>query len=228
MNNISQIIRERLFALSDKAYAEFSSGLIPNIDAGILIGVRMPALRAVAKTLSTHEQECFIGDLPHKFHEENMLHAIIINNMSAPELTVSALDTFLPWVDNWAVCDCLRPVSLKKRPEELLALVRRHINSEHTYSIRFAVEMLMSYFLDELFLPEYPEMVAKIQSDDYYVNMMLAWYFATALAKRWEEIVPYIEMRSLTPWVHNKTIQKARESYRIDPAQKEYLKSLRI
>jgi len=157
-----------------------------------------------------------------------MLHAILISNMRRTEQIISALDAFLPFVDNWAVCDCLRPAWLKNTPQEFVYNIRRWLCSEHCYTVRFGVEMLMCYFLDELYSPEYPAMVVKIQSDEYYVNMMLAWYFATALAKRWDDVVPYLEKQMLTPWVHNKTIQKARESYRIEPAQKEYLKSLRI
>lgn len=222
------IIREKLFSMADEAYAKFNSKLIPNIDSSSVIGVRMPMLRTLAKSLNECETEQFINKLPHKYHEENMLHAILISNMSSPEDIIKALDAFLPYVDNWAVCDCLRPVKLKSRPQEFDYHIRRFLLSKHSYTVRFAVEMLMCYFLDEHYSQGYPELVSKVCSDDYYVNMMLAWYFATALAKRWHEIIPYIENRSLSPWVHNKTIQKARESYRISLQQKEYLKGMRI
>lgn len=225
---MSDIIRKKLLSMADEAYAKFNSKLIPNIDAASVIGVRMPILRALAKQLDKREAEEFISELPHKYHEENMLHAVLISNMSSPERVICALDAFLTYVDNWAVCDCLRPAMLKKSPQEFVLHIRRYLRSEHSYTVRFAVEMLMCYFLDEHFSPEYPELVSKVRSDDYYVNMMLAWYFATALAKRWDEVISYIENRSLSPWVHNKTIQKARESYRISATQKEYLKGLRI
>jgi len=221
-------ILEKLFYHSEESYASFSSKLIPNIDPAIFIGVRTPVLRTLAKSMDETEKSAFMAELPHKYHEENMLHAILISNMRCTEQIISALDAFLPFVDNWAVCDCLRPARLKNTPQEFVYNIRRWLCSEHCYTVRFGVEMLMCYFLDELYSPEYPAMVAKIQSDEYYVNMMLAWYFATALAKRWDDVIPYLENRVLALWVHNKTIQKARESYRIEPAQKEYLKSLRI
>lgn len=223
-----QIIREKLLSMAEEDYAQFNRKLIPNIDAAAIIGVRVPKLRALAKSLSDNEAKAFLSELPHKLHEENMLHALIINNMKSPEAIFSALDAFLPFVDNWAVCDSLRPSALKKYPEELVFQLRRHISSEHAYTVRFAVEMLMVYFLDGYFDPEYPAMVASVKSDDYYVNMMLSWYFATALAKRWDEVICYLQLRRLSPWVHNKTIQKAIESYRISDEQKAYLKTLRI
>ncbi|MBQ8217173.1 MAG: DNA alkylation repair protein [Oscillospiraceae bacterium] len=223
-----QIIREKLLSMAEEDYAQFNRKLIPNIDAAAIIGVRVPKLRTLAKSLSDNEIKAFLSELPHKLHEENMLHALIINNMKSPEAIFSALDAFLPFVDNWAVCDSLRPSALKKYPEELVFQLRRHISSEHTYTVRFAVEMLMVYFLDGYFDPEYPAMVATVKSDDYYVNMMLSWYFATALAKRWDEVICYLQLRRLSPWVHNKTIQKAIESYRISDWQKAYLKTLRI
>jgi len=223
-----QIIREKLLSMAEEDYAQLNRKLIPNIDAAAIIGVRVPKLRALAKSLSYREAEAFLSELPHKFHEENMLHALIINNMKSPQAVFSALDAFLPFVDNWAVCDSLRPSVLKKYPEELVFQLRRHISSEHAYTVRFAVEMLMVYFLDGYFDPEYPAMVATVKSDDYYVNMMLSWYFATALSKRWDEVICYLQLRRLSPWVHNKTIQKAIESYSISDEQKAYLKTLRI
>lgn len=223
-----QIIREKLLSMAEEDYAQFNRKLIPNIDAAAIIGVRVPKLRALAKSLSDNEAKAFLSELPHKLHEENMLHALIINNLKSPQAVFSALDAFLPFVDNWAVCDSLRPSALKKYPEELVFQLRRHISSEHAYTVRFAVEMLMVYFLDGYFDPEYPAMVASVKSDDYYVNMMLSWYFATALAKRWDEVICYLQLRRLSPWVHNKTIQKAIESYRISDEQKAYLKTLRI
>jgi len=221
-------ILEKLFSHSEEDYAKFSSKLIPNIDPASVIGVRTPILRTLAKSMDEAETVAFMSELPHKYHEENMLHAILISNMRRTEQIISALDAFLPFVDNWAVCDCLRPAGLKNAPQEFIYHIRCWLCSERCYTVRFGVEMLMCYFLDELYSPEYAAMVAQIRSDEYYVNMMLAWYFATALAKRWDDVVPYLEKQMLTPWVHNKTIQKARESYRIEPAQKEYLKSLRI
>lgn len=225
---MNKTLVERLFVLADARYARFSAGLIPDAEPERILGVSSPRLRALAKEMSEEEKAVFINTPSHYYHEENMLHAIIINGMRSPERIFDALEAFLPYVDNWAVCDCLRPVRLKKCPQELLFFIRRCIDSSHVYTLRFAVEMLMTYFLDELYQPEYPAMVAGIKSDEYYVNMMLAWYFATALAKRWDDVICYIEEYRLSPWVHNKTIQKARESYRISPEQKEYLKGLRI
>lgn len=218
-------IEEKLFSLRDETYGQFQRKLIPNIPRERIIGVRTPALRALAKELG----ECpkFLRDLPHRYFEENQLHAFLIAGGTSFSQTVAAVETFLPFVDNWATCDQLRPKVFQKHPDELLPYIRRWLASGETYTVRFAIGMLMQHFLDEDFSPEYPEVVASIQSEAYYVRMEQAWYFATALAKQYEAVAPYIEQNRLDRWTHNKTIQKAVESYRITPKQKAYLKKFR-
>ena len=220
-------IRELLFAAADLDYAKFNARLIPNIDPERIIGVRSPKLRSIAAGMEAEDRRRFLSSLPHFYHEENMLHAYLTGRMKEPEEIIAQLDAFLPFVDNWAVCDCLRPAALKKQPALLLSAVERWLASEHGYTVRFGLGMLMSYFLGELFEQQYPAMAASVQSEDYYVNMMQAWYFATALAKQWDAVIPYIREHRLSPWVHNKAIQKAVESYRISAEQKAYLRTLR-
>ena len=220
-------IKEVLFAAADADYARFNAALIPNIDPGRIIGVRAPALRSIAAKLPGEDREQFLSSLPHFYHEENMLHAGLIGRMKDPEQIMARLEAFLPFVDNWAVCDSIRPAALKKQPALLLPAVERWLRSEQVYTVRFGMGVLMSYFLDGLFDEKYPEMVASVQSGEYYVDMMQAWYFATALAKQWDAVIPYITQRRLSPWVHRKTIQKAVESYRISDEQKAYLRTLR-
>lgn len=220
-------ILKKLQELSEPDYAAFNAKLIPNIASESVLGVRSPALRSMAAELTPAQREAFILRLPHRFHEENMLHAYIIGGMKDQDAIYAALEVFLPYVDNWAVCDSLRPSALKKQPQRLQNAIEGWLSSKHSYTLRFGIEMLMCYFLDELFEEKYPAMVAAVQSEDYYVNMMLAWYFATALAKQWDAVIPCIEKHRLTDWVHNKTIQKARESYRISPEQKAFLRTLR-
>lgn len=220
-------IRDELFALADSEYAKFTANLIPNIPAENIIGVRAPALRALAASMGEVRRQSFLAALPHKYHEENMLHAYIICSMKEPVEILTALELFLPRVDNWAVCDCIRPKMLKKKPELLLGEIKKYLASEHEYTVRFGISMLMCYFLDELFQEEYPAIVTAVESERYYVNMMIAWYFATGLAKQWHIFIPYLENATLSPWIHRKTIQKAIESYRISSEQKAYLRSLR-
>ena len=220
-------IRATLFAAADLEYAKFSAGLIPSVESERIIGVRAPKLRSIAANTDAKEVRQFLSALPHFYHEENMLHAYLIGRMRKPEEILTELDKFLPFVDNWAVCDSLRPAALKKHPALLLSAVKRWLASRHSYTIRFGLEMLMCYYLDELFDENYPALAASVQSEDYYVNMMQAWYFATALAKQWDAVIPYVRERRLSPWVHNKTIQKAVESYRISAEQKASLRALR-
>ena len=222
-------IRERLFALQDKEYQAFQAKLIPTVDPGAVIGVRMPALRAFAKEIrGTEEAEQFIRTLPHRYYEENTLHGLLLADLKDPQVCVKELDRFLPYVDNWATCDVISPISFKKHPACLLPMVREWLASEHVYVIRFGIGVLMKFYLDEAFDPEYPEWVARVCSDEYYVNMMIAWYFATALAKQPEAALPYLKNHRLDPWTHNKTIQKARESYRVTAEMKEELYQLRV
>lgn len=222
-------IREYLFSLQDTEYCDFQAKLIPTAAEGSVIGVRTPELRKYAAALLKQgEYEVFLQDLPHAYFDENQLHAFLISGMKDYAKCMEALCRFLPYVDNWATCDQMSPKIFKKHKTELLEQIRIWIGSDETYTIRFGVGMLMEHFLDADFAPEYPKMVAALRSDEYYVNMMIAWYFATALAKQYDAVLPYIEKKKLDPWTHNKAIQKAVESYRITPEQKVYLKSLKI
>ena len=222
-------IQQRLFALQDTGYRDFHAALMPTVDKALVIGVRMPALRALARELKGTEQAAaFMAELPHRYYEENNLHAALIGHIRDFDGCMAALEIFLPYVDNWATCDMMNPKALAKDKAVLLERIRLWLQSSHTYIVRFGMEMLMNHFLEEDFREEYLALVASVQSEEYYVRMMQAWYFATALAKQYEAAVTYLEQRKLGVWVHNKTIQKARESYRISGEQKEYLKSLKI
>ena len=226
---IQEEIRNGLFDLQDREYRDFQAKLIPSASADKMIGVRTPALRKFAKDLAKREEiGGFLNDLPHRYFDENQLHAFIISQLKDYEQCMDEVIRFLPYIDNWATCDQLSPKIFRKHRPKLINQIRKWIISDRTYTIRFGIGMLMEHFLDEDYDPAYPEMVACIRSDEYYVNMMIAWYFATALAKQYDSILPFIKNRRLDPWTHNKTIQKARESYRISPEQKEYLKALKI
>lgn len=220
-------IKDELFKLKDTEYREFHARLVPNLDKEAIIGVRLPQLRALAKKIKPQSAE-FFKELPHKYYEENTLHAILVSEISDFDECVKKLNEFLPYVDNWATCDSMRPKSFKKNRKKLILQIENWLKSSHTYTVRFAVGMLMTHFLDEDFAEKYLERVSLIKSDEYYINMMLAWYFATALAKQWEAAIPFLEKNRLPKWVHNKAIQKARESYRITQEQKEYLKNLTL
>ena len=220
-----EYIRKRLFELQDLKYRDFHSKLMPTVDKELIIGVRTPALRKLAKEISKTEYAAeFLKILPHKYYEENNLHAFLIEEIKDYDACVTQINRFLPLVDNWATCDMMRPKILRKHLPELLEEIEKWINSDDVYAVRFGIEMLMCHYLDSAFSPEYPETVSRIKSDDYYVKMMVAWYFATALSKRYDEIVPYIENFRLDADVHNKTIRKAVESYRITDEQKAYLR----
>ncbi len=226
---ITDEIRTELFRLQDVKYRDFQSRLIPSYDSDTMIGVRTPELRKLAKQAGRRtDVSAFLDDLPHTYFDENQLHAFILSEMKDYEACLKRVDSFLPYVDNWATCDQMSPKIFKKYRTELLGSIRNWIKSHQTYTIRFGIKMLMEHFLDEDFSPAYPELVAEVKSDEYYVKMMIAWYFATALAKQYEAVLPFIEEQRLEVWTHHKTIQKAVESYRITPAQKEYLKSLRV
>ena len=225
--NAEKIITD-LFAMQDKSYAEFHSKLIPNIDKSLVIGVRTPLLRKYARKLyNTDSAEMFLSVLPHKYYEENNLHAFLLQDIKDIDILLFELDRFLPYIDNWATCDMLRPKILKKHREKLLLKIREWLKSDSTYAVRFAIEMLMLHFLDEDFSEEYPRIVCNIKSNEYYVNMMRAWYFAEALAKRYDAVIPYFQDKKLDPWTHGKAIQKSVESFKIPKEQKEYLKSMR-
>ena len=222
MNNIT----DKLFKLQDKKYQELQYKIIPNVDN--IIGVRTPELRKLAKKLvKENNYKSFLEELPHKYFDENQLHAFIISELKDFNECINYTNKFLPYIDNWATCDQRSPKVFKKNKDNLLKEIKVWINSKETYTIRFAIGMLMSYFLDEDFDKKYLELVSKIKSKEYYVNMMIAWYFATALAKQYKDTIIYLENNKLDTWVHNKTIQKAIESYRITNDQKEYLRSLK-
>lgn len=223
-----QSITEQLFALQDLEYKKFHSKLMPTINPDVIIGVRTPELRKFAKQLEkSTDVELFLQELPHRYYEENNLHGFLIESIKEFDACIAALNQFLPYVDNWATCDMMAPKVLKKDLPKLYEWVKVWIASGETYTVRFGVNILMKYFLDEAFLPEYPALVASIRSEEYYVKMVVAWYFATALAKQYDAVLPYIEGHRLDAWTHNKTIQKAVESYRISPEQKLYLKTLK-
>ncbi len=222
-------IRDRLFSLQDEKYALFTAGLIPTLPREKFIGVRTPALRSLAKEIyKSEDYEDFLSDLPHKYYEEDNLHGFIICQMKDIDECITELRRFVPLTDNWATNDCTRPAVLKKYPEKTFCLASEYLKSSETYTLRYGIGLLLSYFLDESFDENYLKLVSEVKSDEYYVNMMIAWYFATALAKQYESTVPYIEKHILSHWVHNKTIQKASESYRIDEEKKAYLKSFKI
>ena len=222
-------IQEELVRLQDEEYKEFHARLIPTVNPDTVIGVRMPELRKFAKRLKRDSDVSdFLGDLPHRYYEENNLHALLVAEIGDYDECVRELDKFLPYVDNWATCDSLRPKCFKRYRKELEAQIYKWLGSKDTYTIRFAIEMLMVHFLDEDFDERFLEDVASVQSSEYYINMMVAWYFATALAKQWDAAIGFIEQRRLEAWTHNKAIQKAIESYRITPQRKNDLRTLRI
>lgn len=227
--NAEKYVVEKLFSMQDLKYKEFHSKLMPTVDSDLVIGVRTPELRKFAKRfMKTEMAEEFLEKLPHKYYEENNLHAFMISSLKDFDETVERLNVFLPFVDNWATCDMMRPVLFKNHRRELLCEIEKWLESEKPYIVRFAIEMLMVHFLKDDFDVSYPQKVAEIRSDEYYVRMMVAWYFATAIAFQYEKILPFIENKKLDPWTHNKAIQKAVESYRITAEQKEYLKELKI
>ena len=226
---MTEVIRQELFRLQDLGYRDFQHKLIPSMVPETMIGVRTPELRKYAKELAKDpEVSFFLEALPHFYFDENQLHAFIISEIRDYDRCHHEVERFLPYVNNWATCDQLSPRVFKKHRKELISAVDGWIRSKAVYTIRFGVGMLMQHYLDEDFDPVYLRTVAELRSDEYYVNMMIAWYFATALAKQYEAALPYLQDRRLTPWTHNKAIQKAVESYRITPDQKEYLKSLKI
>ena len=228
-NRAQGAVLERLFALQDTKYRAFQSKLMPTVAPETVIGVRTPLLRNLAKELAgTAEAADFLRVLPHAYYEENNLHAFLVEKIRDYDTALAETERFLPYIDNWATCDALRPKAFKKHPATLPDECRRWMKSGEIYAVRFGIEMLMTHYLDADFHPEYLEEVSIIKSEEYYVNMMIAWYFATALAKQYEAAVPYIEQRRLALWTHNKTIRKAIESYRITDEQKAYLRTLAI
>ncbi len=221
-------VYERLVVFANEEYREFQSKLVPNIPQETILGVKTPEMRNIAKEIKgTDEAEAFLKELPHKYYEENLVHFFLIAMIKDFDECVEAVETFLPYVDCWPVCDQSSPKVFKKNHEKLIPLIKKWIESDHVYTSRFGIRMLMNEFLGEDFKPEYLEWVAAVQGEDYYIKLMVAWYFATALAKRYDESVVYIEERRLEPWTHKKAIQKAVESYRVSDEHKEYLKTFR-
>ena len=229
MMKTAQEIRDMLFAMQDAEYRAFQSALMPTVAKETVIGVRIPEIRKLAKSLAREGSACqFLQSLPHDYYEENNLHAFLIGQLADFEGTVAELERFLPYVDNWATCDSIAPKAFLKNPDLLLPKIEEWLSSDHPYTVRFASGLLMRHFLNERFSEIYPARIAKIRSDEYYVNMMIAWYFATALAKQYDAVIPYITEHRLSTWIHNKTIQKAVESCRITDAKKQFLRTLRV
>jgi 3-methyladenine DNA glycosylase AlkD len=225
---ITEAIRKQLLYVSDEEYKKFICPLIPSVKADTVIGVRTPILRQMAKELSRNPDISeFLNALPHKYYEENNLHALILNEIKDFDKCTDELVRFVPYIDNWASCDSLRPKCLKKYPDRLIPHIKAWISSGRTYSVRFGIGLLMSFYLGDEFDIEYPTIVSQIESEEYYINMMSAWYFATALALRWDDVIAFITEHRLPKWVHNKSIQKAVESRRIKDIQKAYLKTLK-
>lgn len=222
-------VQKRLFEMQDAEYRDFHAKLVPTMEKTKFIGIRTPMLRKFAKKFGkTEESEIFLQVLPHQYYEENNLHGLLIEQIRDYDKCLEELERFLPFIDNWATCDLLALHMMKKHRDVFIREVFRWIESDQPYTIRFGIGMLMRHYLDEEFKTEYPEKVAAIRSEEYYVNMMRAWYFATALAKQYDKILPFLLEKRLDVWTHNKTIQKAVESYRITPKQKTYLKTLKI
>lgn len=221
-------LQKELFVMQDLPYRDFQSKLMPTVAKETIIGVRTPELRKLAKEFAEmEEKEQFLSELPHKYYEENNLHALLLEKEKDYEQLIARLDEFLPHVDNWATCDMMRPKVLRKHLPEFLLKIKEWLASEHTYTIRYSIGMLLSFYLDDAFQTEYLEWIANVHSEEYYVRMMVAWYFATALAKQYEQTIAYLEQHRLSVWEHNKTIQKAIESYRMTDGQKDYLRTLK-
>ena len=221
-------LKQKLFEFKDDKYKEFQEKLVPNIPKESIIGVRTPDLRNIAKEIfKSGDYDSFLNDLPHKYYEENLVHIFIISMIKDFDKCVIEIEKFLPYMDCWPVTDQATPKVFKKNHETLLPYVKKWIKSKHIYTSRFGIRMLMNEYLDKDFKNEYLELVASIKSDDYYLKMMIAWYFATALAKRYDESIPFFENRKLDPWIHKKAIQKAIESFRVSDSHKEYLKKLK-
>lgn len=228
MSEIKTYIQKNLWELQDVTYRDFHSKLMPTIEKEKVIGVRTPVLRKFAKEVGKRpDVEEFLEDLPHEYYEENNLHMFLLEQIKDFKNCMQRMEQFLPYVDNWATCDAKPPKVFEKEKEKLLPYIRKWIISSETYTIRYAVNLLMRFFLEEEYDVTYPEMVAEIKSEEYYVKMVVAWYFATALAKQYDTILPFLQEERLDQWTHNKTIQKAIESYRITPEQKAYLRTLK-
>ncbi len=222
-------IQKQLFALADENYKFFQQKLMPSVDPDSVIGIRTPDLRNFAKTFAgTKEAALFMAHLPHSYYEENNLHAFLIEKITDFDRAVESLDRFLPYVDNWATCDMMSPKIFPSNKEKLLPVIQNWLSSKHTYTIRFGIVMLMKHYLDDAFSPRHLQTVSNIRSDEYYIEMAQAWYFAEALVKQYDHALPYLQKGCLSPFVHNKTISKACDSLRIGQDKKAFLKTLRL
>ena len=229
MDKVISEIREKLVALSEEKYADFTAKLTPNIPRERIIGVRLPAMRKLAKELAKDEQNLlFLESLPHEYLEENTLQGLMIGQLKDFALVMEYTEKFLPYIDNWATCDTFAPKIFKKHQAEVLEYIRKWLKSDHPYTVRFATVTLMSNYLDEYFEEQMLEWLIELKWEDYYVKMAIAWYFSTALVKQYEPAIKVLEEKRLEKWVHNKSIQKALESYRIDEGKKAYLRTLKI
>lgn len=230
MDSIEQEIRDALFALQDTAYRDFNARLIPTVDKAAVIGVRVPQVRALARRLAAEKKDVapFLDALPHRYFEENGVHAALLEGMRDFGACMARTEQFLPFIDNWATCDTLSPRIFGRHKAELRGKIPSWLASAHPYTVRFGIGMLMKWFLDGDFFPGCLGQVAAVRSDEYYVRMMQAWFFATALAKQYDATIPYLEQRRLDPWTHNKAIQKARESFRVSDERKAYVQSLKV
>lgn len=221
-------LQEQLFTLRDQKYARFQAKLVPGVPEESIIGIRVPILRRFAKEYGKDpDRDEFLQQLPHRYYEENLLHMLLLAQFKDFQACLAQTERFLPYIDNWAVCDCAPPKVFSRHRQELIKQVEKWVQSDACYTCRYGVGMLMRLYLDEDFREEYLRMVAAVRSEEYYVKMGVAWYFATALAKQWNSCIPYLEHHQLDLWTHNKTIQKAVESYRITEEQKDYLRTLK-
>ena len=222
-------IETELFKLQDKKYQKLQVNLVPNVDKEKIIGVRVPDIRKLAKKYKNDDSiNLFLKELPHKYYDENLLHGLIISEINDYNKCVEEVQKFLPHVDNWAVCDTMSPKIFAKHKDKLMIEIKKWMRSSKVYTCRFGIRMLMNHFLKDEYKKEYLELPASIQTDEYYLKMMIAWFYATALAYRWDDAVKYLDEKKLDKWIHNKTIQKAIESYRITDSQKEYLRKIKL
>jgi 3-methyladenine DNA glycosylase AlkD len=220
-------LTEELLKIGDSKYKDFNSKLVPNIYKDRIIGVKNPEVKQLVKSAKEDIEE-FLNELPHYYNEENVLHGYLLSNIKDYDETISELNRFLPYIDNWSVCDIIKPKSFKKNRDKLINQIKIWIKSDHTYTVRFGLLMLMTHYLDDDFKKEYLQLPLSIKTDEYYIKMMIAWYYATALAKQYDNTIKIIENKKLDTWIHNKTIQKAKESFRVSDKQKEYLNTLKI
>ena len=226
-----EAIQHKLLAMQDTAYRDFNAKLIPTVDPKLMIGIRTPLLRKFAKDLfktEPNQAAAFMQTLPHRYFEENNLHAFLIENIKDFDTAITETERFLPFIDNWATCDSFSPSIFKKYPDAVYQKILTWIQASHTYTVRYAIGLLLSNYLDERFKPEMLELVSAVKSEEYYINMMIAWYFSFALIKQYDAALPYIKKQTLAPFTHNKTIQKAIESRRISPEIKDYLRTLKV